>query len=300
MGLARRFAKLDSFYTSKGHGLDFQLKEYYINGYSVGSDHSPVQTKINIGKVGLRRMSFKWNTSHLSEDLIYELRTHWDRLLDDAFFSVKLRYITRFFRQYSKHWARENKKEELDIKAKLKIASAKLHEDMYNVATQGEVSELSKALENIEIKMRGGSHWVQSQLETSGWQMTAEFFKSIKQKNTKTIISKLKESRGQRYTKREYLEWICHSFYKEAFEEALKEVLEELPTTFTTKMTCNRRSLNNQRPITLLTAIYAAFAKSLQRRLQPVLSDTISPEQTTCLHICFILDNIVFTQETSH
>lgn len=62
----------------------------------------------------------------------------------------------------------------------------------------------------------------------------------------------------------------------------------------------DRGNLNNQRPITLLTAIFKVFAKTLQRRLQPVLCDIVSPEQTAFLPMRFILDNMVLTQETLH
>ena len=60
------------------------------------------------------------------------------------------------------------------------------------------------------------------------------------------------------------------------------------------------RDLNNWRPITLLPVIYKIFAKLLQIRLQPMLRDVISPEQTAFLPFRFILDNIVLTQETLH
>ena len=60
------------------------------------------------------------------------------------------------------------------------------------------------------------------------------------------------------------------------------------------------KDLNYWRSITLLTNNYKFFAKALQLRLQPILRDVISPEQTTFLPLRFILDNIVLTQETLH
>lgn len=44
------------------------------------------------------------------------------------------------------------KKEALDIKAKLEVPFAQFHEDIYNVTLQGEVSELSDALGEIEMR----------------------------------------------------------------------------------------------------------------------------------------------------
>ena len=60
------------------------------------------------------------------------------------------------------------------------------------------------------------------------------------------------------------------------------------------------KDLNYWRPITLLTLIYKIFAKTLQRRLQPMLRDVISQEQIIFLPLRFILDNIVLTQKTLH
>ena len=60
------------------------------------------------------------------------------------------------------------------------------------------------------------------------------------------------------------------------------------------------QDLNNWRPITLLTSIYKIYAKTFQLRLQPMLSDFISPEQTSFLSLRYIFDNIVLTQETLH
>jgi hypothetical protein len=62
----------------------------------------------------------------------------------------------------------------------------------------------------------------------------------------------------------------------------------------------DKANLNYWRPITLLTVVYKIFAKTLQLRLQPILKDIISPEQTIFLPLRFILDNIILTLEASH
>ena len=59
-----------------------------------------------------------------------------------------------------------------------------------------------------------------------------------------------------------------------------------------------RRALTNWRPITLLNMGYKIYAKALQLRLQPVLMETISPNQSAFLPMRFILDNLLLTQET--
>jgi hypothetical protein len=60
------------------------------------------------------------------------------------------------------------------------------------------------------------------------------------------------------------------------------------------------KDLNYWRPITLFTVTYKIFVKALQTRLQLMLRDVISHEQTAFLLLIFILDNIVLTQKTFH
>ena len=60
----------------------------------------------------------------------------------------------------------------------------------------------------------------------------------------------------------------------------------------------DRQALTNWRPITLLNMGYKIYAKALQLRLQPVLMEVISPDQSAFLPLRFILDNLLITQET--
>jgi hypothetical protein len=59
-----------------------------------------------------------------------------------------------------------------------------------------------------------------------------------------------------------------------------------------------RNTLNSWRPITLLNTSYKVFAKTLQLRLQPILMEVISPDQSAFLPLRFKLDNIFLTHET--
>lgn len=60
------------------------------------------------------------------------------------------------------------------------------------------------------------------------------------------------------------------------------------------------KDLNTCRPITLLTLIYKMYVRTLHLSFQPLISDVISPEQVAFLPLRFILDNIIWTQETLH
>ena len=57
-------------------------------------------------------------------------------------------------------------------------------------------------------------------------------------------------------------------------------------------------TLNNWRLITLLNISYKLVAKALQKRLQPVLMELISPNYSAFLPMRYILNNIFLTQET--
>jgi hypothetical protein len=59
LGKARWLARLDRFYTPKHSRLGIRCLAYFIHGYSVGSDHSPVQLEIAIGDEGVRKSAYK-------------------------------------------------------------------------------------------------------------------------------------------------------------------------------------------------------------------------------------------------
>ena len=309
------------------------------------------------------------------------LKECWKKLPEVNSFFSKLRHISRVFRQFNKRKVREYKKKELDTRAKLEVAVATLHEDVYNIDKQGVVSQLQQCLEEIEIrKARGATIRARVKWQKVGNKCSAEFFKSVRQKNPNAVISELEDTHGRSFTKREDLERICLDFYKQLYqhkeitEETLTEVFEGFPDMITEAMygplrrditekelftavadmakgkapghdgipiefyqklwstiggdfykmilkgieegalhegmtkglislilkEGDAKNLNYWRPITLLTTSYKIFAKTLQRRLQPILSDVISPEQTAFPPFRFILDNIVLTQETLH
>ena len=75
-----------------------------------------------------------------------------------------------------------------------------------------------------------------------GDRCTAEFFKSVRQKNSKAVISSLKDKHGRIFTNRVDLHSICHDFYadlykhREVSEKALEEVFDGFPVTFTDAM----------------------------------------------------------------
>ena len=71
---------------------------------------------------------------------------------------------------------------------------------------------------------------------------TVDFFKSGKQKHAQAVISSLKNKYGHILTTRKNLDSICHNIYQDLYkyraisEEALVEVFEGFPVTFTDDM----------------------------------------------------------------
>lgn len=143
----------------------------------------------------------------------------------------------------SKSKARELRRLELDTKARLGIATAKLHEDLYNIIRQGEVSHLQDKIDGIEIhRARGATIRARIKWKKVGDKCTAEFFKSVRQKKSQAVISSLKDKHSKTFTNRVDLDSICYDFYenlykyREVSEEALREVFEGFPVTFTDAM----------------------------------------------------------------
>ena len=136
--------------------MEIHHTAYFIHGYSVGSDHSPVQIELNIENGEVRKSTFKWNISHLQGEICDTLSECWNKLLGDTSFFSKIRYISRVYRQESKKIARGNKREELDTRANLEIAVANLHEDIYNADKQREVNVLRQVLDGIETRKTRG------------------------------------------------------------------------------------------------------------------------------------------------
>ena len=157
VGRARRLARLDRFYTPMHSRLGVRQVDYYIHGYSVGSDHAPVQVSIQLGNNETRRSAFKWNASHLKGETIDALSEKWTSQPEETFFFQKLRNIARFYRHLSKLKAKEFKRRELDLRAKLEVAIATLHEDVHDPVKQGEVSRLIIALDEIESRKARGA-----------------------------------------------------------------------------------------------------------------------------------------------
>ena len=92
----------------------------------------------------------------------------------------------------------------------------------------------------------------------------ADFFKSIRQKHAQAVISALKDKHGRIFTTREDLDSICHDFYEDLYkywaisEEALVEVFEGFPVTFTDDMNVSITKRITERE---LAGALAAMAK---------------------------------------
>ena len=120
---------------------------------------------------------------------------------------------------------------------------ATLNEDAYDTGKQGEVSRLTKVMEELESKKtRGTTIRARVKWQGVGDKCSAEFFKSVRQKNAQAVITELKDNDGQICTKREDLDRICFDFYlklyayKEISEEALEEVFTNFPITINDTM----------------------------------------------------------------
>lgn len=165
---------------------------------------------------------------------------------EGASFFYRLRQITRLYKSVSKQKAKEFKKEELDTRASLEVATTLLHEDVYNDDKQGKVNQLWNKLYEIETRLaRGVAVRARVKWQKVGDKCTAEFLKSARQKNSQLVISELRDQHGRNFTRVEDLSKICFDFYgelykhKEVSEEACSEVFEGFPVTFADSMNKN-------------------------------------------------------------
>ena len=139
--------------------------------------------------------------------------------------------------------AKKHKREELYARANLETATARLHEDIYDLDKQSEVNKYKNIIEGIETRnARGATLRARVKWQGIGDKCSVEFCKLVRPRNTQAIISELRDNQGRSFTKNEDLEEICLDFYKNLYkhkgilEGALNEVFEGLPATFTCKM----------------------------------------------------------------
>ena len=103
-----------------------------------------------------RKTAFKWNVTYLKGEFSSKIKEKWEGLPANAIFFFKLRHISRLYRQLSKNKAKEHKRIELNARANLEVATAKLHDDIYNEELQGVTNMHKRTLEEIETRKTRG------------------------------------------------------------------------------------------------------------------------------------------------
>ena len=68
---------------------------------------------------------------------------------------IKLWHMSRFYAQLSKQHTKAYRKEEVDTRARLEVATTNLHEDIYSIHKHGEVSELKRSLDKLRLESLG-------------------------------------------------------------------------------------------------------------------------------------------------
>lgn len=94
---------------------------------------------------------------------------------NETSFLYKLRHITRYYRQFSKQNEKGHKWEELSTRAKLEVATASLHNVIYNIKKQGEVNQYKRILEEIETR-KPKVPWLILELNGKRWGINVHHF----------------------------------------------------------------------------------------------------------------------------
>lgn len=87
----------------------------------------------------------------------------------------------RFYRQFSKQKANEHKKEELNARASLEVATSQLHDDIYNEKIQRKINHFKRKVEEIETQktidatIRGRIKW-----QNVGDKCFTKFFQTVR------------------------------------------------------------------------------------------------------------------------
>lgn len=84
--LAWGLARLDRIYTPQNNGNSGRYMPYFIHAYLVVSNHALDQLTLSMDNEAPKTSPFKWNVSHLTWDVIDQLRVRWDRLPDEGSF----------------------------------------------------------------------------------------------------------------------------------------------------------------------------------------------------------------------
>ena len=72
----------------------------------------------------------------------------------------------------------------------METATARLHEDIYDLDKQGEVNKFKRIIEEIETrKARGATIRARVKWKKIGDKCSREFFKSVRPRNVQAIIS---------------------------------------------------------------------------------------------------------------
>ena len=93
----------------------------------------------------------------MKRELARKIKEKWKGLPANVTFFSKLRHISRIYRQFNKSKAKEHKREELNARANLELAIAKLHDDIYNGQLQGVANMYKRTLEEIETRKTRGA-----------------------------------------------------------------------------------------------------------------------------------------------
>ena len=134
---------------------------------------------------------------HHLDVVLPELTRLWQEQPRGAIFFSKVRTLKRFYRRYCKIKALSFWEEELTARRLLEGITAKLQDALYNSVIQQEHGTHWERLQAIETKVTKG-HKVCSRIrwKHKGDLVSTEFFWSIQEKSTSTIITCLLDDQG--------------------------------------------------------------------------------------------------------
>jgi hypothetical protein len=194
------------------------MVEYYIRKDSNHSDHLPVWDKFLLEVEARRKTSYKMNACYLEDEAlkvgVYRIWTS-NPNLD---FTGKLRWVVKFYKEYSIQQATTRRKDEIELRQALLGLVTLLQANPLNQEIQSQISELSARLQAFELRRAEGQQvqrcvkWKQYGDSTS-----KEFFKATKEYSSASSITELEDEHGVVFTDQNSLEQIFHRYYSQLY-----------------------------------------------------------------------------------
>ena len=185
-------ARLDRCYISKNAGR--RVLSYTTRGDSTWSDHAPVEVSLQLEAEHRQRSRWHMNSQYLDEASPPMIQI-WNNLPIKTSLFSKIKMLTKYYRRYCKDKATQF--QQLQVQEQLAIATDQLQTNPSDPTLQQRHGDCRQRLQQLELqvdagkRVRSGIRW-----HFKGDMILKEFFKSVQEKSSATVITCLRSEEG--------------------------------------------------------------------------------------------------------